>query len=396
MIQYLYTYEHGNQLTLPPELAVEHCVYSKFLANRRLLLANTRKEMDEMELTTVPGTDPSKCLIAVPIISSDRILGGIQIEEYEREYAFGESEQRLLTTIAPSLGAALENAHLFDETQRLLKETEQRNTELAIINSIQQGLAAELDFQAIVDLVGDKLREVFDLPDLGIIWHDDKRHLLHYLYMFEHGERLNVPAQPPLPGGVFETILKTRQPVINNSPTDRTIIARKMIEGTDESLSDISVPIISSDRVLGLITLDNYERENAYGESEVRLLTTIAGTLGAALENAHLFDETQRLLKETEQRSSELAILNSVGEAMAKTLDVKTVTKIVGDKVCDIFQADIVSIMLLDASSNMITGLYTFDKGEGGYDDQEESFPLGTGLTSKVITSRQPLLLEHA
>ncbi len=38
---------------------------------------------------------------------------------------------------------------------------EQRANELAIINSIQEGMAAELDFQAIVDLVGDKLREVF-------------------------------------------------------------------------------------------------------------------------------------------------------------------------------------------------------------------------------------------
>ena len=58
------------------------------------------------------------------------------------------------------MGVALENARLFDETQRLLKETEQRNAELAVINSIQQGAGAELDFQAIVDLVGDKLREV--------------------------------------------------------------------------------------------------------------------------------------------------------------------------------------------------------------------------------------------
>ncbi len=59
------------------------------------------------------------------------------------------------------MGVALENARLFDETQRLLKETEQRNAELAVINSVQQGMAAELDFQAIVDLVGDKMREMF-------------------------------------------------------------------------------------------------------------------------------------------------------------------------------------------------------------------------------------------
>ena len=48
---------------------------------------------------------------------------------------------RLLSTVAASIGVALENARLFDETQRLLKETEQRNAELAVINSIQQGMA---------------------------------------------------------------------------------------------------------------------------------------------------------------------------------------------------------------------------------------------------------------
>ncbi len=94
----------------------------------------------------------------VPIISWDHVIGQIDVENYERENAYGESELRLLTTIAGSLGVALQNACLFDETQRLLKETEQRNAELAVINSIQQGLAAELNFQAIVDLVGDKLR----------------------------------------------------------------------------------------------------------------------------------------------------------------------------------------------------------------------------------------------
>ena len=39
------------------------------------------------------------------------------------------------------MSVALENARLFDETNRLLKETEQRTAELGIINSVQEGLA---------------------------------------------------------------------------------------------------------------------------------------------------------------------------------------------------------------------------------------------------------------
>ncbi len=54
-------------------------------------------------------------------------------------------------------------------------ELEQRAGELTIINSIQQGIAGSLDFQGIVDLVGDKLREVLKSDDIGITWidHDD-------------------------------------------------------------------------------------------------------------------------------------------------------------------------------------------------------------------------------
>ena len=61
---------------------------------------------------------------------------------------------RLLQTLAGSMGIALENARLFGETQRLLKETEQRAAELAFLNSVQEGLASKLDMQAIYELIG--------------------------------------------------------------------------------------------------------------------------------------------------------------------------------------------------------------------------------------------------
>ena len=94
-----------------------------------------------------------------------------------------------------------------------------------------------------------------------------------------------------------------------------------------------------------------------------------------------------------ERRNVELAILTSVGEAMSKRLDVKTMTRIVGDKVRGIFDSDAVLIMLLDRQTNLIHTPYEFDKDEGGYIDYVEPFPVGTGLASKVILSRQPLLL---
>ncbi|MFX7829109.1 hypothetical protein ABTK25_19530, partial [Acinetobacter baumannii] len=64
-------------------------------------------------------------------------------------------------TLAASTSVALENARLFDETQRLLKETEARNAELAVINAVQDALAGQLDMHSIYVSVGDKVREAF-------------------------------------------------------------------------------------------------------------------------------------------------------------------------------------------------------------------------------------------
>ena len=71
--------------------------------------------------------------------------GSSACKTLKRENAFSESDVRLLQTLANSMSVALENARLFDETQRLLKITEDRAAELAIINSVQQGLASKLD-----------------------------------------------------------------------------------------------------------------------------------------------------------------------------------------------------------------------------------------------------------
>ena len=131
----------------------------------------------------MPGTDQSQSDVSVPFVGSDRVLGRVKLENHERENAFSEAEVRLLETVASAMGVALENARLFDETQRLLKETEQRAAEMAVINSIQQGIAGELDFQAIVDLVGDKLREVLKSDDIGIAWHEPQAGMLHSLYV---------------------------------------------------------------------------------------------------------------------------------------------------------------------------------------------------------------------
>jgi GAF domain-containing protein len=59
--------------------------------------------------------------------------------------------------------------------------------------------------------------------------------------------------------------------------------------------SAIWVPLRVQGQPLGAITVQNLDAENAFTETDVRLLETVAGSMSVALENARLFDETQRL-----------------------------------------------------------------------------------------------------
>ena len=131
--------------------------------------------------------------LGVPIIAGDDVIGVIVFEDPAPD-AFDESDERLLGTLAASMGVALRNAALFDETKRLLTETDERAAELAIINGVQQGLAAELDLQAMYDLVGDKIQEIFDaqVVDIGIF--DHEQGTISYPYTIERGVRF--PDEP--------------------------------------------------------------------------------------------------------------------------------------------------------------------------------------------------------
>ncbi|MBL8103483.1 MAG: GAF domain-containing protein, partial [Anaerolineales bacterium] len=282
------------------------------------------------------------------------------------ESLFRLSEAQYLTR---QKEATLENACLFDETQRLLKETEQRNAELAIINSVQAGLAAKMDIQGIYNLVGDKLRDIFDAQVADIGLYDRKDNLLHFPYIIERGVRF--PSKPLEVIGYRKYVIENRQYLLINENIAEAAAKYgnpTAIQG-EMPKSLLYVPMVVGDEVKGVISLQNLDREHAFSESDVRLLETLANSMSVALENARLFDETQRLLKITEERNAELAIINSVQAALAAELDMQGIYDAVGNKIRDIFDAQIVVIGILDHESRQANFNYFYELGERYHPD---------------------------
>ena len=311
----------------------------------------------------VHGDDP-KSMVFAPLIMNGRVAGAISLQNLDREDAFSDSDFRLLTTLAASLSVALENARLFDETQRLLTETNERAAELAIINSVQQGLAAQLDMQAMYELVGDKIQEIFDAQVVDIGLYDLERGVVHYPYAIERGVRY--PDEPTPFGPLVRRQLDAPQAVVirNAEDWERESGAPMppVVQG-EPSKSLVFAPLLREGNAFGHISLQNLDRENAFSEPDVRLLTTLAGSLSVALENARLFDETQRLLAETNERAAELAIINSVQQGLAAKLDMQAMYDLVGDKIQEIFDAQVAMISLFDMTTETVSYPYAIERG---------------------------------
>jgi GAF domain-containing protein len=335
-----------------------------------------------------------KSALFVPLVTGTQVRGLIHLMDMEREHAFSDSDVRLLQTLANSMSVALENARLFDETQRLLKETEERNAELAIINSVQAALAAELNIQGIYDAVGDKIREIFNQADVEIRIYDPKTNMIHFPYGYENGKRIDVESIP-LPKGITRHILRTRETLVfnENLEEETTKYGSYTLPGTVSEKSAVYVPLIAGNQARGLIGLLDMEREHAFSDSDVRLLQTLANSMSVALENARLFDETQRLLKETEERNAELAVINSVQAALAAELNIQGIYDAVGDKIREIFHNMDVGIRIYDPETNFIHYPYAYENGERIAIDSH--LRTEKGFASQVLSTRQTIVINE-
>src|SRR6185295_5420699 len=268
-----------------------------------------------------------------PVVSGGRVIAIVNVDSFDDRDAFGDSEERLLTTVCNAMGLALQSAQLFDQTQRLLKETEQRNAELAVINGIQQGMAAELDFQAIVEVVGEKLREVFDSRDLYITVRGEGD-AISMLYALDDGVRQPPRHFPAFGDRPFTRKLRAGETVVVGSVADQHALEMVVIEGTRRPTSGVYVPIMVGQRFAGHVGIENFERENAFDAAAVRLVETVTSAMGVALENARLFAETQR-------RATELDTVNAVSQQVSGKLELGPLIQGVGEQVRAVFHADL-------------------------------------------------------
>lgn len=183
-------------------------------------------------------------------------------------------------------------------------------------------------------LLTDTIAAVNSTLDLGEVFAQIASHVAEamatdacFVYLFDesagvlelratHGTRFDDPAHRPrmAPGeGITGTAAAERRPIAIEREAHLDARFRSFPNlPEDEYESILAVPVLARDKLAGALNVRTRE-PRAFAGDEIALLTAIAGQVGQAIENAKLYERSQR-------RVAELEALADIGRTVSSSL----------------------------------------------------------------------------
>ncbi|HEY4689460.1 MAG TPA: GAF domain-containing protein [Anaerolineae bacterium] len=270
--------------------------------------------LDELDRINL-GRLRLKALLRLPLVVQDRIIGLVELGERRRDRAFSPGEIQLAQTLTSQAAVAITNAELFAETQR-------RVAELQSINAVSQTITATMPLSQLLEVIRQELGRAFDTSNFYIALYDAASDRLTFPIFYDQGVRV-YPDPISTDVGLAGHVFNTRRPLLLNSIPERETLGIK--SHGEESQSFVGVPMLIGELVSGVMAMQNHDRAYAYDEGHVRILSTIAAQAAVTIENARLFEETQRRLHEQ-------GLLYEAGRAISASLDQSAVLATAADQ----------------------------------------------------------------
>jgi phosphoserine phosphatase RsbU/P len=271
------------QVGYPPEFAerarikVGEGVTGQAAQSRQAVLVDDVTK-DPRYISAVPNV---RSELSVPLTSKNRVIGVIDLEAREAGY-FNEEHKRLLTLIASRMAAGIENAQLYTRTTKQARI-------LLLLNEIARELTSILNLDELLGRIAELLRRLIDFQMFSILLLDASGEKLQHRFSLRFNENVHVKKEIPLGRGLVGQAAETKQailvPDVSKDP--------RYIEGNPETRSELVVPLVYKDKVIGVLDLE-HTRRGFFTDDHRRTVMTLAAQVAIAIENARLYEEIAR------------------------------------------------------------------------------------------------------
>jgi signal transduction histidine kinase len=248
-----------------------------------------------------------KSLLVVPLCSKGRTLGTLFLISKEVR-DFSNDEIGLLISAGQQIGVAVDNASMFQSQQR-------RAEQFRVISEVGRQITSIMDIDQLLDQVVHLIQKTFGYDHVAIAMIEDQ----YAVYRVGAGRLWEDPAFNFNPShlkigseGITGRVAASGNLIY--LPDVREDPAYVEMQGSG-TLSEVTVPVKVKGNVIGVLDIQS-DRVNAFDETDLVVLQSLADQAAVAIENAQLYKQAKQLAVVEERNRLARELHDSVTQAL--------------------------------------------------------------------------------
>jgi two-component system, NtrC family, sensor kinase len=311
--------------------------------------------------------------VLAPLMSQGQVIGTLNVVHRDAR-AFTDADVEVLMEVSRPLASAIEHSRLHAETVR-------RAEELAALNRTSQLITARLDLPSVLETISRSVTALMGSTGcgIGLLTADRSRteHAAAHGFRTAEWRHLSVRVGEGLIGLAVSTGRAMRSDDLRQDPRS----ARRDVDEKEDIRSLLSVPLRVGGQIIGVITAFS-TTSAAFSERHQTLLESFADQAGIAIQNARLFEESQRRARETQ------ALLRA-GHAVNQSLDVGETVRLILNQAREVLEVQSCGLFTLDAASGDLVATASLDLSD--HDLHAIRVRVGEGITGVAVKERRPM-----
>ena len=262
-----------------------------------------------------------RSILVVPLVSGDRVIGTLSLDETRSQRAWSAADQGLAMTMGAQIALAVDRARQYEESA-------QRAAEVQTLSAVGETLASTLDVQEVLDAIADSATKVTGAQRAVVF--EMEHEAGHLLARAMRGMNVEKGYLVRVGQGAVGECVARRAPVMSADvfmsppPGYDSLQEQEKVTLTEMAKrfgyrAVLAVPVVSREVALGAVGI-YWDETHQPDEREIRLLTALARQAAIAMDNARLVSDLRHTLDDLQAAQETLvrgATLRAVGELAA-------------------------------------------------------------------------------
>ena len=246
----------------------------------------------------------------------------------------------------------------------------------AYLMKLTDTLNTTLDLQTLLSRTSELVHALIQYRIFAIFLLNDRTHELGMRFQIGHTPQM-ARTRIPLGQGIVGQVALTRQAVLVNDVTKD----ERYISTNPEVRSELAVPLIAKNRLIGVLDLES-EEEGYFRPEHLNMLTLTASRIAQAIENARLYARISR-------QAQALEVLNEISVEIASILELDPLLERVGRLLRRLIDYQMFSIMLLEEKGDTLITRYAW---RFGYSHAPmRRIPINSGIVGAAVREWRPI-----